>query len=167
MSVELWDAYYADGTKAGFDLVRGQEIPEGIYHIVSEVVIRHRDGLYLLMQRDFDKVGFPGMWEIGAAGSALKGETALDAAVRETLEETGLRCSELTPIYHIVHDEQRSIYYGYLGINSGYKNSVVLQKGETIAYKWISESELIDHFYSDGCIPTQRERLRKFIEALK
>ena len=26
-TVELWDAYNADGTKAGFDLIRGEDIP--------------------------------------------------------------------------------------------------------------------------------------------
>lgn len=165
--MELWDAYNADGAKLGYDLVRGQEIPEGVYHIVSEVIIRHEDGMYLMMQRDFNKVGFPGMWEIGAAGSALKGETALDAAIREAYEETGIRCSELRQIFYIVHKEHRSIYWGYLGITDCSKDSVTLQEGETIAYKWLTERELKSFFYSDGCIDAQKERLSDFIASLE
>ena len=42
--MEIWDAYLRDGTKAGVDLVRGEPIPEGLYHLVSDVLVRHRDG---------------------------------------------------------------------------------------------------------------------------
>lgn len=31
---EIWDAYNKDGTLAGFDLIRGEKIPNGIYHLV-------------------------------------------------------------------------------------------------------------------------------------
>ena len=42
-----------------------------MYHIVSEVVVRHRDGRYLLMLRDPNKPICPGEWEIGAGGCKL------------------------------------------------------------------------------------------------
>ena len=42
--METWDAYYADGTPAGRDLVRGEAIPEGLFHLVVEVTVRHADG---------------------------------------------------------------------------------------------------------------------------
>lgn len=47
--MELWDAYYADGSHAGRDLIRGEPIPEGLYHLVAEVTLRHADGTFLLM----------------------------------------------------------------------------------------------------------------------
>ena len=70
--MEIWDAYNADGTLAEFDIVRGEEVPKGYYHLVCEAVIQHEDGDYLLMQRSFEKEIYPGKWEIGAGGSALK-----------------------------------------------------------------------------------------------
>ena len=38
--MELWDAYKADGTLAGFDIIRGEKIPDNYYHLVCEAVIR-------------------------------------------------------------------------------------------------------------------------------
>ena len=50
--MEIWDGYNSDGTLAGVDLVRGEPIPEGIYFMTVEILVRHVDGDYLLMQRD-------------------------------------------------------------------------------------------------------------------
>lgn len=51
-------------------LVRGEKIPDGLYHLVSEIIVRHIDGTYLLMQRDINK-HYGGWWEATAGGSAL------------------------------------------------------------------------------------------------
>ena len=51
--MEIWDGYWEDGSLANIDLVRGEPIPNGIYHMVCEILVRHTDGDYLLMQRDF------------------------------------------------------------------------------------------------------------------
>ena len=63
--MELWDAYDGQGNKTSGELIRGQEIPEGCYHLVSEVVVRHEDGSFLLMQRSEDKAMFPGLFAAG------------------------------------------------------------------------------------------------------
>ena len=36
-------------------LVRGENIPDGMYHLVGEIIVKHKDGTYLLMQRDYKK----------------------------------------------------------------------------------------------------------------
>lgn len=64
-----------------------QTIDDGMYHLVGEVIVKHIDGTYLIMQRDFKK-HYGGMWELTAGGSALLGETPLECAVRELREET-------------------------------------------------------------------------------
>ena len=81
--MELWDAYDRQGNKTGETLVRGEPIPPGRYHLVSCVVVRHRDGDFLLMRRSPEKEVYPNVLEIGAGGSALQGESALDCARRE------------------------------------------------------------------------------------
>ena len=58
--MEIWDAYDRQGAKTGTDLIRGEKIGEGLYHLVCEVVVRHADGEYLLLQRDFRKEAYPG-----------------------------------------------------------------------------------------------------------
>ena len=58
--MEIWDGYLENGDLAGVDLIRGEEIPEGLFHMVCEVLVRHTDGTYLLMQRDLEKETHPG-----------------------------------------------------------------------------------------------------------
>lgn len=53
--MEIWDAYNKDGTLAGVDLIRDEEIPKGLRHGVAEVFVIHEDGTILLMQRDWNK----------------------------------------------------------------------------------------------------------------
>ena len=50
--MELWDAYDQELNKlGGVTLARGEEVPDGMYHLVSEVIVKHTDGEFLLMQR--------------------------------------------------------------------------------------------------------------------
>lgn len=139
--IEIWDAYNRDFTRIpGETLVRGEGIPEGQFHLVVDIAVKHIDGTYLLMQRDFKKL-HGGLWEFTAGGSALKGEEPLEAAKRELLEETSIT-GELKEIGRVVQDENRSIYAVYFCETDIDKKSITLQKGETIDYKWISKQEL-------------------------
>ncbi len=62
------------------------------------------------MQRSFQKEIYPGKWEIGAGGSAIKGEDKIQAVLREIKEETGIVNGELKELYHIVHKGFQAIY---------------------------------------------------------
>ena len=88
--IECWDAYDCNENEIGFDLIRDEPIPKDMYHLVSEVLASHEDGSFLIMKRDLQKQSYPGLYEASAGGSALNGESALEAAKRELLEETGL-----------------------------------------------------------------------------
>ena len=71
------------------------KIPAGGYHLVCEVLVRNTDGTYLLMKRDPTKPLFPNMWKATAGGSALQGESAVEGALRELREETGVIAQKL------------------------------------------------------------------------
>lgn len=162
---EIWDAYLRDGTLAGCDLIRDEEIPEGLFHLVSEVIVRHKDGTYLLMQRDFRKQSFPGLYEASAGGSALKGENAYESAVRELREETGIVAAELEPIYCVTGKE--TIYHGFLCETSCDKNSITLQEGETISFLWLEKEEFLKFIETESYVPVQRERLKEFLDSIR
>ena len=55
--MELWDAY-----NAGFEkientlLVRREKIPDGLFHLVCDILVKHTDGTYLLMQRNLKNI---------------------------------------------------------------------------------------------------------------
>ncbi len=140
--MELWDAYDANlNIIDGMTLIRGQEVPDGVFHLVCEIIVRHTDGTYLLMQRDPRKTK-GGMWEATAGGSALRGEDPLTCALRELSEETGIKADRLTEVGRVVHHLHKSIFVDYLCETDVDKNSVVLQEGETSDYKWVTAEEL-------------------------
>ena len=158
--MELWDAYLKDGTLASCDLVRGEPIPKGLYHLVCEILVRHIDGEYLLMMRDTRKPNYGGYYEATAGGSALKGEDILSCAKRELLEETGISADNFTEIGEFIsHD---TIYHNFLCVTNCKKSSILLQEGETISYKWISEDEFIRFVNSNDMIDMQKERYHKY-----
>ena len=140
--MELWDAYDGNFHKIdGVTLIRGEPVPEGQFHLVCEVIVRHADGSYLLMRRAPEKI-HGGLWEATAGGSALQGENALECAVRELREETGILADHLTEIGRVRQDRNRTLYVEYLCITNCDKNSVTFQEGETSAYRWVSREEL-------------------------
>ncbi len=142
--MELWDAYDEEfQTIEGVTLVRGEPVPEGMFHLVADIIVRHTDGTYLLMKRDPRKKIGGGMWEATSGGSALKGETPLDCARRELFEETGILAESLTEVGRDLSTVTRSAYVEFLCVSDCDKNAVRLQEGETVDYRWVSREELI------------------------
>ena len=160
--MEIWDGYYKDGTLANVDLIRGSAIPEGLYHIVCEALVRHIDGDYLLMQRDFSKPNFGGYYEATAGGSALKGEDAISCVERELLEETGICSDSVTLIGNTI--SKNTIYFNFLCVTDCDKSSIKLQEGETVAFKWVNEAEFIDFINSTEIIEKQKLRYLNYFE---
>ena len=77
--MEIWDTYTRDGRLTEVRIVRERDtIPDGLYHLVCEVLVRHVDGSILCMKRALSKRIFPGYYEATAGGSALSGEGPLD-----------------------------------------------------------------------------------------
>ena len=165
--MELWDAYNKNEEKVGVDLVRGEAIPKGLYALAVSTVVRHKDGTYLLMKRDESKAIAPGFEEVGAGGAVQKGETPRQAAYRELWEETGIKATRLDPIFHLISEGTQGIYYGYLCLTDVPKDSIVLQAGETSAYRWVTQEELLAFCDSDACIPAQRIWLEDFLDELR
>ncbi len=87
--MELWDLYNEQRERTGRDHVRGDEIPQGFYHLVVHVWIRNSKGQYLISQRSADRPTCPLLWEC-VGGSVVKGEDSLTGALRETREEVGI-----------------------------------------------------------------------------
>lgn len=162
--MEIWDGYFEDGSLAGVDLIRGEAIPCGLYHLVSEILVRHTDGDYLLMQRDPRKRAFGSYYEATAGGSALKGEDKLACALRELSEETGIAPLSFEEIGRYVSRD--TIYCNFLCITDCDKSSVRLQEGETVSYKWLSEDEFIAHVNSSEVIPSQKLRYSEYFKKM-
>lgn len=160
--MEIWDGYYRDETLANIDLIRGVQIPAGLYHLVCEVLVQHTDGDYLLMKRDPRKPNYGGYFEATAGGAALKGEDSLRCIRRELLEETGILEDAFEELGTFVSDEKQCIYHTFFCRTSCEKDAIRLQDKETVAYQWMAEPEFIRFINSDQMIATKRQRYEAY-----
>ena len=162
--MEIWDAYDENENLTGIDLIRGEAIPEGLFHLVCEIIVRHEDGDYLLMQRDYRKPNYGGWYEVTAGGSALRGEDSISCAKRELVEETGISEGTFKKIGSYVNHRNGTIYHNYLCLTQCDKKSITLQEGETISYKWLNENAFIDFVNSDEIIYSQKLRYESYFK---
>ena len=160
--MEYWDAYDRDGRRLGFDLVRGQPLPPGAYHLVCEVLVRHENGNYLLMRRDPGKPTYPGRFELSAGGAALKGEDAAACARRELFEETGLADGEPVPFAVEIHDDGQYIVHRFFASTACDPGSIVFQTGETVDCRWVGEAELEAVLEGPEAVPFMKNNFARF-----
>lgn len=156
--VEKWNAYTRDGKLTDKILVRDEPIPDGLYHLVCEVLVRHVDGSYLCMKRASSKPLYSGWYEATAGGSALIGEDKWACVKRELKEETGIDCDEFLQIGGQIFEDSQAIFYNFVCTVNCDKDAVVLQEGETEGYKWLSEKDFIEFVNSDEMIDRQKVR---------
>ena len=164
--MELWDAYDRNGNKTGEILVRGEPIPEGRYHLVSEVLVRHVDGSYLCMIRSREKPNYPLYPECTAGGSALLGEDPLTCIRRELREETGIVWDDFQLVAHTVREPDSCLFYSFVCTVDWPKDRITMQEGETEGYRWLSEEEFGELLRSGRMIPECMERMREYYEKM-
>ena len=166
--MEIWDLYDENGNKTGetWERSRAREIPEGKYHMVCDILIRHRDGSFLLTLRDPRKDLYPGCWEASAGGSALAGETPEEGARREMLEETGLKADKMELISITRKPNSRSVVYAFLAVADCAKDSVVLQEGETVDYQWVEPAAFLHRIREEQVLAIQCPRYKPYLDTL-
>ena len=87
--MELWDILDENAKPTGRLIDRRDRLGKGEYHLVVHIWVDNGHGLYLIQRRS-TRLGFcPGMWA-PSGGSAITGETSLQAAMRELSEEMGI-----------------------------------------------------------------------------
>ncbi|WP_164861726.1 NUDIX hydrolase [Microbacterium sp. CPCC 204701] len=136
----------AAGTPTGRTHRRGDpDFPDGLFHLVSAVCVVRADGLVLITRRAVTK-DWPLSWEF-PAGSALAGETSVDAAVRELREETGLEvpADSLEPVGRVTEESALlDLYVTRVRQATG----LVLDPDEVSDAAWVTLAEV--HRLCDG-----------------
>lgn len=93
-SEERIDILNADGSFTGKSCSKFEIHTKGYYHNTSHVWLYNDNGNILLSQRAASKSISPLLWNVSAAGHVDTGESIIQAAVRETHEELGIKLSE-------------------------------------------------------------------------
>ena len=144
--MEIWDLYDRERVKIG-EHVRGVELPEEGYHLSVYLWIRNDEGKYLMAQRSEEK-SHPLKWEC-VGGCALKGEDSLTCALREALEETGIRFTkEEGRLLHtkVLEAENGRRYNEFVDVwLFDYNGDVDLRKAsakEIAEAKWMTKEEI-------------------------
>lgn len=88
--MELLDVLTPDGLPAGRTKAKADVHRDGDWHLASHVWLATPDGRVLLQRRSATKENWPDLWDVSVAGHVSAGETAIEAAIRESHEELGL-----------------------------------------------------------------------------
>ncbi len=158
--MEKWDLYTKYREKTGKEHIRGEEIPEGLYHLVVHVWIRNSRGEYLLSRRAADRPTYPFFWET-VGGSVLQGETSIEGAVREVKEEVGITLSTesgqlaFTKIRDTVNGEKfRDILDVWVFYYDGEADLTAATTKEVAECKWLRSDQIYDLFQEQKLVPT-------------
>ena len=79
MASEIWDLYDARGRKTGRTMVRGEDVPAGLYHLGVHIWPVNVRGELLVQRRAPTVQWKPNLWAV-TGGSAVSGEDPLTAA---------------------------------------------------------------------------------------
>ena len=85
---EIWDVVDEHGNKTGRYAERGRKMAIGDFHLVVRAWVINNKGEILITRRAMTKEDAPGLWEV-PGGSAISGESSIEAVIREVNEECG------------------------------------------------------------------------------
>ena len=91
---EYIDIVTSTGDPTGKIALKSEAHKHGWFHNTIHLWLYTNKGEILLQQRSHKKLIYPLLWDVSVAGHIDAGETFIEAALRETLEEIGL---ELNP----------------------------------------------------------------------
>ncbi len=163
--MELWDIYDIDRVRTGRVAQRGKPaseggLGEGEYHLVVHICVFNGRGQLLLQQRQKDKEGYPNLWDVSAAGSALAGENSAAAASRELREELGLvhDFTKERPFW-TTHFERGFDDWYFIRIEANI-NDLRLQPEEVQDARWADLAEIERMLDSGEMVPYYRDLVR-------
>ena len=153
-SFELWDVYDENRNLTGKTIRRIDfSARENVYHLAVHIWIKNKNNEWLISKRTANKF-YPLLWEC-TGGSALAGESSLEAALREVKEELGVALPEDSG--RIYKSVKREIYHDFCDVYLfDYDcdiRDITLQEDETCDAVWASSQKIYDMINSGDFIP--------------
>ncbi len=173
---ELIDVLDENGNKTGKILTRKQIHKKGLCHKIVVISIIDEKGNILMQQRSKNKSKNPGKWDVAVAGHVSSGQTSTEAAIRETLEEVGIKVKEKELEYVLTYKNKENVKEDYID-NQIYDCYIVkkekidlkdikIQKSEVEQVKLCNLKEF-EQIIENGNIVKRDEFYNKIIEYLK
>ena len=149
--MEQWDLYDKDFNKINKTAFRGDKLSDDEYHLVINAWIINDKNEFLITQRSPNK-SHPCMWEC-TGGSALMGESDIEACVREIKEELGINIDKSTAQFI---GQTNRYYVGcpdilrvYLFKDNTTIDKVIIQEEEVMNVMWADKNKLLE-LYNAG-----------------
>ncbi len=173
---ELIDVLDEKGNKTGEILTREQIHKKGLCHRIVVIAIIDAQGKILMQQRAKYKTKNPGKWDVTSAGHVSSGQTSIEAAIRETLEEVGIKVNEKELEYILTYRNKEKVEEDYID-NQIYDCYIVkkdkidlkdikIQKSEVEQVKLCNLKEF-NEIIENGNVMERDELYKKIIEYLK
>ncbi len=165
--MEKWDLYDRDGHSMGRTIKRGARFHAGEHHLVVHIWAVNSAGRMLIQRRSARQRMMPNVWAI-TSGSAIAGETSIDAARRELAEELGIRLPSeaFVPLGRLVR--RNSLCDVYLIQRDIAVTEMKLQKEEVSQVRWTTGEQLKAmvkdrrfHHYGDAYFRFVAEGIRR------
>lgn len=143
MEKEKFDLYDVARQKTGKTIFRGEKLLENTFRLTVHVCIFNSSGKMLIQQRSATKRTNPNVWDITLGGCVQTGETTIQAAERELLEELGLSfdLSNVRPHLTLNFDGGFDDYF--LLTKDVSLSDISFKDHEVQAVKWATEKEIL------------------------
>lgn len=165
---EMLDTYDRQGRFLG---VRSRSYchSEGVscYHKCVWIWITDGKGRFLVQKRSMQKRFMPGLWDMPSAGHIGSGECAINACVRETEEELGIRFAKERFCFkgEICSESLHEFGMVYLLVSDLSEGEVKLDMQEVEQIKWLDYEGFKSLLYSADFVPHDAE-YKDFVAAL-
>lgn len=167
---EIFDIYTRDGKYIG---TKEKSICHtknpGFYHKPVWIWIINSKNEVLIQKRAACKKNHPDEWDMPAAGHVIAGENSIQAAIRETYEELGIKTkeSDYQFICEYIADRWFEIAQVYLLKLDLDITKLTLKEDEVSEVKWLSYDEFKELFYSNKFVPFDEEYRNLVLKLLK
>ena len=170
---EYFDVLDEQGEKTGTSRSHAEVHREGLFHRAVHVWFLNSQGQLLLQKRSHVMDAYPSYWDISASGHVSKGQSSIEAAKMETLEELGVSLPvsafQLLCILkgHVVlnngtriENEFQDVYLVHL---DKALSELTLQAKEVVGVRWIDVSEFKSWILGEGELLVPHEEEYKWL----
>ncbi len=142
---ELVDVITINREKTGEVLPRKEFVPQKKHFLSVHVWVKNSKGQFLMQKRLPNRRVDPNMWSVHG-GVADTGETSLEAAKRETLEEIGLKIENPVLVYQNPEpDPWGGMVDVWFAHSEAKIEDLTLQPTEVADVRWFTPQELEDY----------------------